>query len=91
MSDVKRKRPARGVARRREFWISRGHPILTRMPAMVWFKAMALPGFKVIPDPHPDDAEFNRSEGSDWWPNDVDIRGDVEMHAEFCNVAKERR
>ncbi len=37
--------------------------------------AMALPAFKLIAAPHEDDKEFNRSEGENWYPEDVDIAG----------------
>jgi hypothetical protein len=36
-----------------------------------------LPGFKVIPDPHEDDERYHRDRNEDWWPNDVDIAGDL--------------
>jgi len=29
--------------------------------------AADLPGFKLIPTPHPDDEEYNRSEGENWY------------------------
>lgn len=41
----------------------------------------ALPGFRVIPSPHPDDRKFHQDEGSNWYPNDVDIAGS--LHDEF--------
>lgn len=34
-----------------------------------------LPGFKVIPDPHPDDKAYHQREGENWYPDDVDIAG----------------
>jgi len=34
-----------------------------------------IPGFRVTPDPHPDDEAYHKSEGSNWWPTDVDIAG----------------
>jgi len=51
--------------------------------------SMAAPGFVVIPHPHPDDREFRRVDGSNWWPDPaektadaVDIAG--ELHSLFC-------
>jgi hypothetical protein len=35
----------------------------------------AICGFKVIPNPHPDDEEYHRSTGENWYPDDVDIAG----------------
>lgn len=35
----------------------------------------SLPGFKVVPTPHPDDKQFQIDEGDDYWPDDVDIAG----------------
>ncbi len=34
-----------------------------------------MPGFKVIPDPHPSDRESQASRGENWFPNDCDIAG----------------
>lgn len=39
--------------------------------------ALALPAFKVSPMPHPDDAAFNRAQGENWYPTDVDIAGSL--------------
>lgn len=46
--------------------------------------AMALPSFALAPTPHPDDKEFKRSEGEDWYPSagevDHDIAGGLHEH-----------
>lgn len=43
-----------------------------------------LPGFMVSPDPHPDDLDYHRDRGENWWPEDgEDITG--ELHSEFLN------
>ena len=34
----------------------------------------SLPGFQVIPNPHPDDKKFHEKEGEDWYPR-IDIAG----------------
>lgn len=39
------------------------------------------PGFHVVPDPHPDDKEWDAERGKDWWPDDGDIAG--ELHKLF--------
>lgn len=36
-----------------------------------------IPGFKVTPNPHPDDEAYHRKEGTNWWPTDVDIAGEL--------------
>lgn len=38
-----------------------------------------MPGFLVIPHPHPDDKEFHIKEGSDWYPESPE--------GEFCDIA----
>lgn len=40
----------------------------------------ALPGFELIPSPHEDDKEYHRENGDNWWPDDVDISGDLHEH-----------
>lgn len=44
----------------------------------------ALPGSKVILDPHPDDKDYLKSQGDDWFPTDTDIAGDI--HSMFNKV-----
>lgn len=45
-----------------------------------------LPAFIVAPQPHPDDKEFNRSEGMNWWPENheskvkADLAGSLHEH-----------
>ena len=40
-------------------------------------EAMMLPGFRVTPQPHESDEAFHRAEGTNWFPNDVDIAGNL--------------
>jgi hypothetical protein len=40
----------------------------------------ALPAFDVTTAPHPDDAEYLRGEGENWWPTGVDIAGGLHDH-----------
>ena len=47
-------------------------------------ESVELPGFKVIPDPHPDDEGFHRLEGENWYPDDVDIGGS--LHERFHSI-----
>lgn len=46
-----------------------------------------LPAFRLIPHPHPDDAEYLKSEGRNWWPSDLDIAGG--LHERF-SMQKEK-
>ena len=36
-----------------------------------------LPGFKLIPSPHPDDKDYLTKVGENYYPNDLDIAGDL--------------
>ena len=45
--------------------------------------AIALPKFKVIPDPHPDDKAYCKKNGENWFPDNVDIAGS--LHGGFYN------
>ena len=38
-------------------------------------EAMAVPGFKVIPNSHPDDKQYYIDNGENWYPDDIDIGG----------------
>lgn len=56
--------------------------------------AMALPGFAVIPQPHPDDKQFCIGEGENWFPpfdttNPCDIGGG--LHEVFHNFRRTQR
>lgn len=35
----------------------------------------SIPGFQVIPNPHPDDKQYHIDNDEDWYPDDVDIAG----------------
>ena len=39
--------------------------------------SMALPGFAIIPNPHPDDKQYYIENGEDWYPDNVDIGGEL--------------
>ena len=41
----------------------------------------SVPGFQVIPAPHPDDRAYHQEQGENWWPSDVDIAGS--LHEEW--------
>ena len=48
-------------------------------------ETLQLPAFKIVPNPHPEDAEYHRSEGVNWYPNN----GEVEwLHEHFHEVGK---
>ncbi len=42
-----------------------------------------MPGFDIYPSPHPDDEEYNRSQGENWWSTEVCINADTAMHEIF--------
>lgn len=58
-----------------------------------------MPSMLLVPCPHPDDKEYHRQEGSDWWPdplasvNDaVDLAGELHsMFAQMDRAHAERR
>ena len=39
--------------------------------------AAYLPGFLLVPSPHPDDTQFHRDEGENWWPGANDAEHDI--------------
>lgn len=44
-------------------------------------ESAGLPGFTVIPCPHPGNRDYYMGKGEDYWPDDVDIS--VCLHEEF--------
>lgn len=42
--------------------------------------AMALPAFKLVLDPHPDDKQYYVSNGSNWYEPDMDVTGTDYLH-----------
>lgn len=40
-------------------------------------------GFKIIPDPHPEDKQYHMDNEENWYPFEGDIRENVMMHEEF--------
>jgi len=54
-------------------------------------ESSTLPAFIVAPAPHPDDKEFNRKKGENWFPENPDeskIKGDIsgELHELWYKV-----
>jgi hypothetical protein len=43
-----------------------------------------LPGCRVLPIPRPDDQEYHEEIGENWYPEDVNIAGD--LHERFLNL-----
>lgn len=39
--------------------------------------SMNLPRFAIIPNPHPDDKQYYIENGEDWYPDNVDIGGEL--------------
>lgn len=62
-----------------------------------------LPSFVVAPSPHPDDKEFHKNEGENWWPRNhkvedklrgalhISEKGYVQLHDEYYRPERERR
>jgi len=40
-----------------------------------------IPGMTLIPNPHPEDKEYHKEQGQNWWPDDEDIGG--ALHEEW--------
>lgn len=40
-------------------------------------ESCAVPGFKLIPDPHSEDKQFHINKGSNYYPEDFDIAGSL--------------
>lgn len=51
-------------------------------------EAVMYPGCQVIPTPHPDDEQFHRQKGSNWYPSGVDIAGS--LHERYCQKSSEQ-
>tara|TARA_Y100000310_G_scaffold109614_1_gene108012 strand:+ start:1796 stop:2101 length:306 start_codon:yes stop_codon:yes gene_type:complete len=51
--------------------------------------ATNMPAFKVIPEPHPDDKEFNIKRDVNWFPDDCDIAGN--LHEEWAKLFMEKK
>lgn len=52
--------------------------------------AIDLPAFKVIPSPHPDDKDYHAARGEEWYPDNIDIAGNLHgMFANFNNVKED--
>lgn len=51
--------------------------------------AVALPSFTLCPAPHPDDRDYNKERGEDYYPEEsehINIAG--ELHSAFCQLEK---
>lgn len=46
-----------------------------------------MPAFDITPAPHPDDKEFRRGEGENWWPEKV--INDIQLHEMLKHYLKE--
>ena len=42
-----------------------------------------LPAFNLVPHPHPDDKEYHKEEGENWWSDDKAINDEVMLHETF--------
>lgn len=48
--------------------------------------AFALPAFDVVTSPHPDDEQYLKCDGENWYPTGV-IINDCQLHEIFCSHA----
>lgn len=51
--------------------------------------SMELPAYQVIPCPHPNDEEFHRVRGNNWYSDDIDIGG--ELHSNFYTYCPHKK
>lgn len=49
-----------------------------------------LPAFDIVPSPHPDDAEYLKGEGENWWTA-TPINADVQLHDVLSARERARR
>jgi hypothetical protein len=49
-----------------------------------------LPAFKLVVDPHPDDEEFHREEGENWYPADAVIEDTLHEHLYRADLRRDR-
>lgn len=51
--------------------------------------SMAVPGYVLIPDPHPEDEAFHKANDEDWYAK-ASIRGDIagDLHGQFHEVLR---
>jgi len=47
--------------------------------AMLDGSNIGIPAFRICPDPHPDDKEYRREQGENWFPDnaDVELKGEI--------------
>lgn len=69
-----------------EFWKGVDQPEAEKLDGLVFSMLVMIdggsgfmPAFKLIPDPHPDDEAYHRSEGENWWAAE-DICEDEQLH-----------
>lgn len=64
------------------------HSILTAIDGC----ASGTPGFILAPCPHPDDKEFSRAEGENWFPVAAEDEHDIggSLHERFYDLAPEK-
>lgn len=75
----------RNVKETVRFWSEDdGHSIEERISGAIFGvfvvldgESAALPAFTVTPHPHEDDRAYNQGNGDNWYPDDVNIAGDL--------------
>lgn len=64
--------------------------LLFSMLVMIDGGSAGICGFSLTPSFHPDDPEFLKGEGEDWYPT-CPINDDVQLHELYCALTKRKR
>jgi hypothetical protein len=51
------------------------------MLTMLDGEGVIIPQMKIIPNPHPEDKQYHKDNGENWWPTNIDLGGI--LHEEF--------
>ncbi len=57
---------------------------------MIDGESTEMPAFLLMPAPHSDDAEFHQGRGENYWPKDVDLAADRELHHAWSDAIRPR-
>jgi hypothetical protein len=51
---------------------------------------IGLPAFNLVPSPHPDDKDYYKSVGENWYKREA-INDDTQLHEEYCAMKEAKR
>jgi len=80
-------------ARREQSEIERMNGLVFSILSLLDGCAVDMPGFLVVPNPHPDDKEWHEDHGEDWFPESAEFNGtDIsgELHEHWYDVRKDK-